>query len=261
MSLLLSSLRPLWQMIFKLYAVRANVKTGRNLHIGIGSKIAAPRHLVIGNDVHVGKLCTIECDGEIGDDVMIANAVGIIGRFDHDHTVVGVPMRKAPWIGDPDYQGAGRDLRVVIGSDVWIGYGAIIFSGVTIGRGAIIGAGSVVMSDVRPYAIVLGHPARVVGARFAADVVARHEELMALGAKPGPGTFGGAKVKGAVAMLIAVAAALLLATRLHAQPSPRVVTVSAGEWGDMPVEVGPLAPSFLRTSNDLQGNPRQQRPH
>jgi hypothetical protein len=27
--------------------------------------------------VYIGKLCTIECDGEIGDDVMIANAVGI----------------------------------------------------------------------------------------------------------------------------------------------------------------------------------------
>ena len=183
MRLVLSSLRPLWQMIYKLYAIRANVKTGRNLHLGIGSKIAAPRSLVIGNDVYVGKLCTIECDGEIGDDVMMANAVGIIGRFDHDHTVVGVPMLKAPWIGDPDYQGAGRDLRVVIGSDVWIGFGAIIFSGVTIGRGAIIGAGSVVMSDVRPYAIVLGNPARMVGARFAVDAIARHEELIALRTK------------------------------------------------------------------------------
>ena len=183
MRLVLSSLRPLWQMIYKLYAVRANVKTGRNLHLGIGSKIAAPRSLVIGNDVYVGKLCTIECDGEIGDDVMMANAVGIIGRFDHDHTVMGVPIRLAPWIGDPHYQGAGRDLRVAIGSDVWIGYGAIVFSGVTIGRGAIIGAGSVVMSDVRPYAIVLGNPARVVGARFADDAIARHEELIALRTK------------------------------------------------------------------------------
>ena len=205
MKFLLSSLRPLWQMIFKLYAIRANVKTGRNLYIGIGSKIAAPRHLVIGNDVYVGKLCTIECDGEIGDDVMIANAVGIIGRFDHDHTVVGVPMRKAPWIGDPDYQGAGRNVRVVIGSDVWIGYGATILSGVTIGRGAIIGAGSVVMGNVRPYAIVLGNPAHMVGARFAPDVVAQHEELIALGAKQSRNR---AKVKVAVSRLIAVAAAL-----------------------------------------------------
>jgi acetyltransferase-like isoleucine patch superfamily enzyme len=203
-------------MIFKLYAIRANVKVGRNLHIGIGSKIAAPRSLVIGNNVYVGKLCTIECDGEIGNDVMIANAVGIIGRFDHDYTVVGVPMRMAPWIGDPDYQGAGRDLQVIIGSDVWIGYGAIIFSGVTIGHGAIIGAGSVVMSDVRPYAIVLGNPARMVGARFAADVVARHEELIALGGKQAAAS--SPKLKGAMTMrFVVIAATLLLATRLHAQ--------------------------------------------
>ncbi len=179
MSFLLSSLRPLWQAIFKLYAVRANVTAGRNLFVGVGSKIWAPGQLLIGKDVHVGSYCTIECDGEIGDDVMIANSVGIIGRFDHDHTKVGVLMRNAPWIGDADYQGAGRGLRVVIGADVWIGYGAIIMSGVTIGRGAIIGAGSVVLSDVRPYSIVLGNPARMVGRRFAPDVIARHEQLIA----------------------------------------------------------------------------------
>jgi acetyltransferase-like isoleucine patch superfamily enzyme len=225
--LLLSTLRPLWQMVFKLYAIRANVTAGRNLHIGIGSKIAAPRHLVIGNDVHIGKLCTIECDGEIGDDVMIANAVGIIGRFDHDHTVVGVPMRSAPWIGDPDYQGGGRNLRVVIGPDVWIGYGAIIFSGVTIGRGAIIGAGSVVMSDVRPYAIVLGNPARAAGARFSADVIARHEELLAVGAKHGHRTPGATRLKGAVAMLNALAAALLLTSRARRGSSPSPPTSGA----------------------------------
>jgi acetyltransferase-like isoleucine patch superfamily enzyme len=220
--LLLSSLRPLWQRIFKLYAIRANVKIGRNFHIGVGSKIYAPRGLLIGNDVHVGKLCTIECDGEIGNEVMIANAVGIIGRFDHDHTVMGVPMRRAPWIGDPDYRGAGRNLRVVIGSDVWIGYGAIIVSGVTIGRGAIIGVGSVVMSDVRPYAIMLGNPARMVGERFAPDLVARHEELIALGAKQNPGK---AKLAAAVSRRIAAAAALARGTL-----SSRSSQLRQGRW-------------------------------
>ena len=37
---------------------------------------------------------------------------------------------------------------VTIGSDVWIGGGAIILPGITIGDGAIIGAGSVVTRDV-----------------------------------------------------------------------------------------------------------------
>jgi acetyltransferase-like isoleucine patch superfamily enzyme len=184
----LDLLRPLWLRLFRLYAVRANVAVGKNLHLGIGSKIAAPTRLVIGNDVYIGKLCTIECDGEIGDDVLIANAVGLVGRFDHDYTAVGVPIRKASWIGDRDFRHRGERTRVVIGSDVWIGYGAIVLSGVTVGRGAIIAAGSVVTKDVCPYAIVAGNPAREVGTRFPPDVATRHEHLMAsaAGNRPRP---------------------------------------------------------------------------
>jgi maltose O-acetyltransferase len=49
---------------------------------------------------------------------------------------------------------------VRIGSDVWIGGGAIILPGVTIGDGAVIGAGSVVTRDVGAGATVMGNPAR-----------------------------------------------------------------------------------------------------
>lgn len=55
---------------------------------------------------------------------------------------------------------------VVIGNDVWIGYGATIMSGVSIGDGAVIGARSVVTKDVPPYAIVAGNPGVVVKHRF-----------------------------------------------------------------------------------------------
>ncbi len=47
-----------------------------------------------------------------------------------------------------------------IGSDVWIGGGAIILPGVTIGDGAVIGAGSVVTRDVGADQTVTGNPAR-----------------------------------------------------------------------------------------------------
>ena len=63
MRLVLNLLRPLWLRLFKLYAIRANVVVGKNLHLGIGSKIGAFTRLTIGNDVYIGKLCTIECDG------------------------------------------------------------------------------------------------------------------------------------------------------------------------------------------------------
>ena len=52
----------------------------------------------------------------------------------------------------------GRPVR--IGSDVWIGGGAIILPGVTVGDDAIIGAGAVVTRTVRPGTTVMGNPAR-----------------------------------------------------------------------------------------------------
>ena len=54
----------------------------------------------------------------------------------------------------------------VIGNDVWIGQNATILPGVHIGDGAIVGANSVVGSDVEPYTIVAGNPARPIRKRF-----------------------------------------------------------------------------------------------
>lgn len=66
-----------------------------------------------------------------------------------------------------------KPVKTIIGNDVWVGYGAYIRNGVTIGDGAVIGARSVVTKDVPPYAIVVGHPARVVKYRFDEDICAR----------------------------------------------------------------------------------------
>ena len=61
---------------------------------------------------------------------------------------------------------------IVIGNDVWIGYGAVIFAGVTIGDGAIIGTRAVVTKDVPPYTIVGGVPAKPIRKRFSDDDIA-----------------------------------------------------------------------------------------
>lgn len=59
-----------------------------------------------------------------------------------------------------------------IGHDVWIGANALILRGVHVGDGAIVAAGAVVTTDVPPYAIVGGVPARVIRSRFDDDLVA-----------------------------------------------------------------------------------------
>ena len=58
----------------------------------------------------------------------------------------------------------GREFGkpVEIGSDVWVGGGAIILPGVRIGSRAVIGAGSVVTRDIPDDAFAAGNPCRVI---------------------------------------------------------------------------------------------------
>ena len=58
-------------------------------------------------------------------------------------------------------QGYESGVPVRIGSNVWIGGGAIVLPGVSIGDDAIVGAGSVVTRNVPPGTTVVGNPARV----------------------------------------------------------------------------------------------------
>ena len=55
---------------------------------------------------------------------------------------------------------------IIVGNDVWFGFGTLIKGGVNIGHGAIVAAGAVVVKDVPPYSIVAGNPAKVVKKRF-----------------------------------------------------------------------------------------------
>lgn len=60
---------------------------------------------------------------------------------------------------------------IVVGSDTWITNGCTVMSGVTIGDGAVVGTKAVVAKDVRPYAIVVGNPAKEIGRRFSDEQV------------------------------------------------------------------------------------------
>jgi len=167
--------RSIHQRLTRAYGVRRNVQVGQRFHLGAGSILWAPRSLVIGDDVYVGKGCTLEVDGRIGSGTLIANRVGIVGRCDHDIKQVGTPVRLSRWVGDHP-----QDLSdpVEIGEDCWIGYGATVLSGVKVGRGAVVAAGAVVTRDVAPYAIVAGNPAGAVGARFTPEQQAEHEAML-----------------------------------------------------------------------------------
>jgi acetyltransferase-like isoleucine patch superfamily enzyme len=62
--------------------------------------------------------------------------------------------------------------HLTIGNDVFIGHHAIILPSVSsIGDGAIIGAGAIVHTDIPPYAVVVGHPSRIVRYRFSKPLI------------------------------------------------------------------------------------------
>jgi putative colanic acid biosynthesis acetyltransferase WcaF len=52
-----------------------------------------------------------------------------------------------------------------IGDEAWICADAFVGPGVNIGRGAVVGARAVAVSDVVPWAVVAGNPARQVKIR------------------------------------------------------------------------------------------------
>jgi maltose O-acetyltransferase len=59
-------------------------------------------------------------------------------------------------------RGKAYGKPIAIGSDVWVGGGAIILPGVTIGSRSVIGAGSVVTRDVPEGVFAAGNPCRVI---------------------------------------------------------------------------------------------------
>jgi acetyltransferase-like isoleucine patch superfamily enzyme len=157
-----------WLHLKRRISVGRNVQIGKNFHVGLATNITSAKRLTIGNDIYIGKFCTITGSGAIGDGVLIANRVGI-----------GVEHPRAFRDAWPISKGAAfmekAEGQIDIGCDVWIGFGSVLLSGVSIGRGAVVSAGSVVMDNVAPYDIVRGNPAKRVGHRFSDNQIGCHE--------------------------------------------------------------------------------------
>ncbi|MBI9070046.1 MAG: hypothetical protein JEY94_00515 [Melioribacteraceae bacterium] len=135
---------------------------GKILPLGKNCKIQPNVYIGSGNNIKIGENCQINenvriIDTEIGNYVMIAPNVQLLGGITHEYSDVSVPMM----LQKEKYKG-----KIIIEDDVWLGVNSVIIAGVKIGKGSIIAAGSIITKDVEPYSIMGGVPAKKIKSRI-----------------------------------------------------------------------------------------------
>jgi acetyltransferase-like isoleucine patch superfamily enzyme len=116
------------RLLYHSYLRAGGITIGKRTMISLGAKIDLRRGKII-----IGESCTVTHGAVI---------------LSHDAT--------AGWLGKKD------EHITIIEDNVFVGVNSVILPGIKIGKHAIVGAGSVVTSDIPPFCIVMGNPAKVI---------------------------------------------------------------------------------------------------
>lgn len=174
------------------YYIRLKFNLHSNIVIGNGSLV---RYASINPNVKIGRQCNVQ-GGEYDSYTYLGNFCELpqtkVGKFCSiaGHVILAAGNHPVSYVSTSPYTYSrmANSLAIEnrykdefyyidekkhylceIGNDVWIGTGALLVcskKALKIGDGAIIAAGSVVIDDVPPYALVAGCPAKVVKYRF-----------------------------------------------------------------------------------------------
>ncbi|HDS06565.1 MAG TPA: N-acetyltransferase [Bacteroides sp.] len=139
------------------------------VQIGAGTKIWHFCHIMtgctIGENCNLGQNVVVSPEVVLGNNVKVQNNVSIYtGVICEDDVFLGPSMVFTNVI-NPRSAVRRRDeyMATVVGRGATIGANATVVCGNSIGKFAFIGAGAVVTREVKPYALVVGNPARQVG--------------------------------------------------------------------------------------------------
>lgn len=119
----------------------------------IGKGVSLGQNVFVGNRVVIGDRCKIQNNVSVYDNVTLEEGVfcGPSMVFTNVHNPRALIERKDEY----------RDTLIKRGAT--LGANCTIVCGVTVGQYAFIGAGAVVNKDVKPYALMVGVPARQIG--------------------------------------------------------------------------------------------------
>lgn len=121
----------------------------------------------VGSDTRIRRCRSIGRFSVIGESCRIG---AVSGRNTGEFPVCAMIRSRQGWwdetfaVEHPVPLSGSRPVR--IGSDVWIGDGAVILEGVTVGDGAVIAPGAFVQTSVPEGALLQGNPAHITGYRY-----------------------------------------------------------------------------------------------
>lgn len=137
--------------------------------IGKGTKIWHFSHLMsnckLGENCNLGQNVVISPEVVLGNNVKVQNNVSIYsGVICEDDVFLGPSMVFTNVVNPRSaVNRRGQYVKTLVRKGATIGANATIVCGHEIGQFAFIGAGSVITKEVKPYALMVGNPARQIG--------------------------------------------------------------------------------------------------
>ncbi len=151
------------------YFVHESSYVDAGARVGAGTKIWHFCHImpgaIVGRDCSLGQNTFVGSNVVIGDNVKIQNNVSIYDNVTLEDDVFCGPSMVFTNVVNPRSHVSRKDefSDTLVQRGASIGANATIVCGHTVGAYAFVGAGAVVTSDVPPYALVYGNPARQHG--------------------------------------------------------------------------------------------------
>jgi UDP-2-acetamido-3-amino-2,3-dideoxy-glucuronate N-acetyltransferase len=137
--------------------------------IGKGTKIWHFSHIMsraeIGENCNIGQNVVISPDVKLGNNVKVQNNVSVYTGVTCEDDVFLGPSMVFTNVINPRSAVIRKDqyLKTLVEKGASIGANATVICGNKIGRYSFVGAGAVVTKEVKPYALVVGNPARQAG--------------------------------------------------------------------------------------------------